>query len=158
MSISRRVTARFHKRVRKASPTGASPSEECREGSDVRNLPVAETRSDLVAARAAAARPTLALTSRSSSLSACLRDARARADQILREHARQEEDTAPTCQLCSLAYPCDAVRAAEDVIAISAKLQVGRPLSSKALLELMTDLVELGGTDTVRGSPRQVRR
>ena len=40
----------------------------------------------------------------------------------------------------------DAVRAAGDVIALSAKLQPGRPLSSKALLELMTDLADLGAS------------
>jgi hypothetical protein len=46
------------------------------------------------------------------------------------------------------------VRAAEDVIGITAKLHLGRPLSSKALLELMTDLVDLGATDTVRENPK----
>jgi hypothetical protein len=150
MAIGRRVTSRFYKRVRKVSPTGASPSVDLREESDVRNLPVAETRSGLVAMHASSARHTHAPTSGSSRLSAYLRDARARAEQILREHPCHKGDTASTCQLCSLAYPCDAVRAAEDVIAISAKLQVGRLRSSKALLEFMMELADLGATDTVR--------
>jgi hypothetical protein len=97
-------------------------------------------------AHAPTARPARAPASGSNRLSAYLRDARARADQILREHPRSEGDTAPTCQLCLLAYPCDAVRAAEDVIEISTKLQLDRLVASKDLLELMTDLVDLGTT------------
>lgn len=153
MPITRRVTAGFRKRARKASLTGASPSSVPREEPDVRNLPMIETRSGLVATRAQTAqtsRPTHAPTSRSISLSAYLRDARGRAEKILRQHPRHDGRTDSTCQLCLVAYPCDAVRAAEDVIAITAKLHVGRPLSSKALLQLMTDLVDLGATDTVR--------
>ena len=154
MAITRRVTARFHKRTRTASLTGASPSSVPREEPDGRNLPMIETRSCLVATRAQTSRPTHAPTSRSIGLSAYLRDARARAEEILRQHPRHDGRTGSTCQPCSVAYPCDAVRAAEDVIAITAKLYLGRPLSSKALLELMTDLVDLGATDTVRENPK----
>jgi hypothetical protein len=154
MAITRRVTARFHKRARTASPIGAAPSGVRREESDVRNLPVVETRSGLVATRAQTSRPTHAPTSRSISLSAYLRDARARAEEILREHPRHDGCTGATCQPCLVAYPCDAVRAAEDVIAISAKLHLGELLSSKALLEFMTDLVDLGATHTALENPR----
>ena len=145
MTISRRVTARFHKRVRKASPVGASvasPSVDHREEPEVRILPVTETRSGFVAPRTA--RLTYAPTSESLGLSAHLRRARSRAEQVLREHPRHEDPTIPTCQVCLLAYPCDAVQIAEDVIAISEKLQVDRLRSSKALLEFMTDLVDQG--------------
>ena len=152
MAIRKRITARFHKRVRTAAATDASGSDTRREESDARDLPVAGTRSGLVAIGAAAPRPAKAPTTRparvpssgSIRLSTYLRDARARAEQILREHPRS--DTASTCQLCSLAYPCDAVRAAEDVIEISAKLRLDRLGSSRDLLELMTDLVDLGTT------------
>jgi hypothetical protein len=154
MAITRRVTARFHKRARTASLTGSSPSGVRREESDVRNLPMIETLSGLVDTRAQTSRPTRAPTSRAMSLSAYLRDARARAEEILRQHPRHDGRTGATCQPCLAAYPCDAVRASEDVIAISAKLHLGRPLSSKALLELMTDLVDLGATDTVRENPK----
>jgi len=154
MPITRRVTARYYKRARTASPTGASPSSVRREESDVRNLPMIETRSGLVATHAQISRPTHATTSRSISLSAYLRDARARAEEILRQHPRHDGRTGTTCQPCLVDYPCDAVRAAEDVIAISAKLQLGRPLSSKALLELITDLVDLGASDTARENPK----
>jgi hypothetical protein len=113
-----------------------------------------EDRSGLVATRAQTSRPAHAPTSRSISLSAYLRDARARAEEILRQHPRHDGRAGSTCQPCLVDYPCDAVRAAEDVIAISAKLHLGRPLSSTALLQLMTDLVDLGATDSVRENPK----
>src|SRR5262245_2849220 len=152
MTISRRVTARFHNRARMASRTPASPAEHRGEESDVRNLPVAEPRSGLLAMHTPT-RPTHAPTLASTRLSAYLRDARARAERVLRDHPRSEGNVASTCQLCMLAFPCDAVRVAEDVIAISAKLEVGRLLSTKALLELMTDLVDLGAADRRLESP-----
>ncbi len=154
MAIRKRVTARFYKRARTASPTGASPSDDRQEESGVCNLPVAETHSGLVTAHAPASRPTRAPTSGSSNLSAYLREARARAEEILREHPRHEGRSDSTCQLCLVAYPCDAARAAQDVIAISAKLHLGRLDSSKALLAVMTDLVDLGTRDTVLESPK----
>lgn len=153
MPISRRVTARFHKRTRKAPPTAAAPSADRREESDVRIVPVARPRSGLVAMQTPT-RPTHAPTSESTRLSVYLRDARARAEQILRDHPRSDGNLASTCQLCMLAYPCDAVRAAEDVIAISAKLALGPPLSTRALLEFMTDLADLGATDGELESPK----
>ena len=158
MPISKRVTARFNKRARKTSPTGASPSDVRREESDVRNLPMIETRSGLVATRAQTPRPTPAPapapTSRAIRLSVYLRDARTRAEEILRQHPRHDGPTGAMCQRCLVAHPCDGVHAAQDVIAITAKLHLGRPLSSKALLELMTDLVDLGATDTARQNPK----
>ena len=154
MSISRRVTARFHKRAKTASPTGASPSGVRREESDVRILPVAETRSDLVATHAQTSRTTHAPSSKSVSLSAYLRDARARAEKILQQHPRHDGRTGSTCPTCLVAYPCDAVRAAADVTAITTKLHLSRLPSSKALLELMIDLVDLGATDTVLENPK----
>jgi hypothetical protein len=135
--ISRRVTARFNKRARTASLTGASPSGVRREESDVRNLPVVETRSDLVATHAQTSRPTHAPAS--IGLAASLRDARARAEEILRDHPRRDGRKGPTCLVCLGAYPCDAVRAAEDVIAITGKLH--------PLLEVMVDLVDPGATN-----------
>lgn len=151
MAISRRVTARFYKRARTASLAAASRPAERREESAVPNLPVTETRSGLVARQTPAQptriRPTHAPTTGSTRLSDYLRDARGRAEQILRDHPCSEGNGAATCQLCLLAYPCDAARAAEDVIAIGSKLDVGRLRSTKALLELMSDLVELGATD-----------
>jgi hypothetical protein len=140
--ISRRVTARFHKRARTASRTPAPSPGNCREESDERNLPVTETPLAHLVRTPAPAVPTSGST-----LSAYLRDARARAEQVLRDHPRSEGNAASTCQLCMLAYPCDAVRAAEDVIAISTKLELGKLRSSKALLEFMTDLVDLGAAD-----------
>jgi hypothetical protein len=152
MPITRRVTARFYKRAKAASTTAAPPSSARREESDVRNLPIIETRSDLVAAQVT--RPTRAAASRSIGLSESLRDARTRAEQILRQHPRHDGRNGSTCEPCMVAYPCDAVRAAHDVIAISAKLHLGRALSGKALLELMTDLVDLGSSDAVRQNPK----
>ena len=52
--------------------------------------------------------------------------------------------TGPACRPCTVAYPCDAVCAARDVIAICEKLVPGSPLSGEALLALVCDLVELG--------------
>jgi hypothetical protein len=153
MTITRRVTARFHKRARTASPTGASTSGVRREESDERNLPMVGTHSDLVATHAQTSRLTHAPSSKSVSLCAYLRDARARAEEILQQHPRHDERTGSTCPTCLVAYPCDAVRAAADVTAITAKLSLGR-LSSKALLELMIDLVDLGATDTVLENPK----
>jgi hypothetical protein len=153
MPITRRVTARFHKR-KAAALTTAEPSGVRREESDERNLPIIETRSDLVATRVQVARPTRAPASRSIGLAECLRDARARAEEILRQHPRHDGRNGSTCEACLVAYPCDAVRAAQDVIAISAKLHLGRPLSGKTLLALMTDLVELGAADAIRENPK----
>jgi hypothetical protein len=153
MPITRRVTARFHKRKAEALTT-ASPSGVRREESEERNLPIIETRSDLVAPRAQIPRPTRAPAPQSISLFEYLRDARTRAEEILREHPRHEGGNGTTCEPCLVAYPCDAVRAAQDVIAISAKLHLGRPLSGKTLLGLMTDLVDLGATDAVREHPK----
>jgi hypothetical protein len=147
MSISRRVTARYYKRTRAALQTGPAPSGVHREGTDVRNLPVSEARSDLVATEAKISQPT-AQPTRSIRVSASLRDARARAEEILRDHPRRDGRTGTTCLICLTAYPCDAVRAAEDVIAITSRLRVGRLLSSKALLEVMTELVDPGAADT----------
>lgn len=87
------------------------------------------------------------------SLSTYLREARVRAEEIRWQHPRREGPGGSTCQLCLVAYPCDAMRAAEDVIAISAMLHLGQPLSGAAVLELMTDLVALGATDTDLTSP-----
>jgi hypothetical protein len=148
MGISKRVTARYYKRVRTASPASASPSVVRREESDMRNLPAVETHSpaaeghsDLVSAHAQISRPTHAEISTSISLWAHLRDARARAEQILRDHPRPDGRTGATCQPCLVDYPCDAVRAAEDVIAITDKLRVRRLDSSKDLLKVMTELI-----------------
>jgi len=148
MGISKRVTARYYKRVRTASPASASPSVVRREESDVRNLPAVETHSpaaeahsDLVTAQTQISRPTHAEITTSTSLYAHLRDARARAEQILREHPRHDGRTGATCQPCLVDYPCDAVRAAEDVIAITDKLRVRRLDSSKDLLKVMTELI-----------------
>jgi hypothetical protein len=140
MEIRRRVTARFSSRRRKSSPTGASPSIGDRGESDVRNLPAADHQSGGLVATVAAPRPI--------SLSAYLRTARAHAEEILWQHPRRESPTASTCQLCLVTYPCDAIRAAEDVITISEKLHLCKPLSGAALLELMTQLVDLSATDT----------
>ena len=145
MGISRRVTARFSSRTRTSSPTtGASPSTDDRGKPDARNLPGADLQSDLV--------DTL-VDSRPVSLSAYLRTARARAEEILWQHPRRESPTASTCELCLVAYPCDAIRAAEDVIAISEKLHLCEPLSGAALLELMTHLVDLAATDSGTDPP-----
>jgi hypothetical protein len=143
MTLNRRVTARFHKRARTASRTASPPDVSCGE-SDVHDRPVDETGSNLVARHAQISRPAHATAI---SLAACLRDARARAEEILREHPRFEGTTGATCEPCLAAYPCDAARAAEDVIAITSRLQLPRLVSSKALLELMTDLLDLGATD-----------
>ena len=158
MGISKRVTARYYKRVRTASPASASPSVVRREESDVRNLPAVETHSpaaeahsdlspaaeahsDLVTAQTQISRPTHAEITTSTSLYAHLRDARARAEQILRDHPRPDGRTGATCQPCLVDYPCDAVRAAEDVIAITDKLRVRRLDSSKDLLKVMSELI-----------------
>jgi hypothetical protein len=172
MAIQRRVTARFRSRRRAASATpGASPSgddlgnfdlrsllvDESDSGgvaarkSDMRNLPVAESGSGGVGALPAPG-PT---APRPMSLSSHLREARARAEEILWQHPRREGPTGSTCQLCLVAYPCDAMRAAEDVIAISAKLRLGQPVSGAALLELMTELVALGAPDRAEDAPPQ---
>jgi hypothetical protein len=111
---------------------------------DVRNLPVAELHSGRVDAPAAP--PPVSLSSH-------LREARARAEEILWQHPRREGPWGSMCQLCLVAYPCDAMRAAEDVIAISAKLHLGQPLSGAALLELMTELVAPGAADSAPRRP-----
>jgi hypothetical protein len=172
MGISRRVTARYNKRMRTVRPIPAPTTGDLREQSAVSNLPVAESvpesRSDLVAhappehAPAPENRPALehrpapehrpvpehrpapAPAPRSSRLSALVRNARGRAETILRQHPRREETGGATCQLCLFAYPCDAVRIAEDVISITEKLQLGRLGSSQALLDLVIELVDLG--------------
>jgi hypothetical protein len=76
---------------------------ERREENATRNLPVQEFRSGLVAATPGRS----GFHQRS--------DARARAEQILGRHPCREGAKCPTC---AVDYPCDAVRAAEDVIAI----------------------------------------
>ena len=104
--IRRRVTARFHSRSRSAptAPMAAPlPTSERREENATRNLPVREPRSGLVAATPGRS----GFRQRS--------DARERAEEILARHPRFEGST---CPMCAVEYPCDAARAAEDVIAI----------------------------------------
>ena len=152
MTISKRVTARFYKRERRVSPIHAPASSAGSGQSDVRNLPAMETRSGLVASQAKTAKPTTlpgrAPTSTSTHLTVSLRDARARAEEILRKHFSYEGRTGPTCHSCLDAYPCDAVRAAQDVTAITSKLHLDRLGSSTALIAFMIDLLELGSADT----------
>jgi len=81
-------------------------------------------------------------------LSDYLRDARARAEEIIGDHPRHEGPNGTTCEPCLVAFPCDAVRAAEDVIAITARLRLAELVSSKALFEVMTELADLGAADT----------
>jgi hypothetical protein len=155
MAISRRITARFNKRVRTPRPALVALPDDVPKQTEVRNLPVAEARSDLVTPQAQTYQPKKPVpgpNSRPISLSAHLRDARARAEAILRQHPRDEGSARSTCQTCLFTYPCDAVRIAEDVIAITAALQLGGR-SSKSLLELMSELVDL---DTPR-APRADR-
>ena len=175
MPITRRITARYYKRARTkslAGASGASPSSVPREEPEVRNLPISETLSGLVTTSAQTSPPTHAPAqkaipeaptskaivhapaAKAISLSAHLRDARARAEEILRQHPRHDGRTGATCQPCLVDFPCDAVRAAQDVIAITAKLHVGRPLSNKALLELLSELVDLGATGAARANPK----
>ena len=170
MTIRRRVTARFNKRVRRGpvsdAPSGALPVESApiesvpvesapveSVESNVQVLPIAEARSGPVATSAQATRPK-ATISRAIRLSVYLRDARGRAEEILREHSQDDGRTGATCQACLAAYPCDAVRAAQDVIAISEELHFGRLLSSRALLQLMTELVDLGDLEKAEADPR----
>lgn len=80
------------KRMRATAARAASPPAVRRDASDVRNLPIAPPRSAHVAPR---------------SLAEQLRDVRARAERILREHPRHD---------------CDAAHVAEDVIAITSRL------------------------------------
>jgi hypothetical protein len=79
---------------------------------DVRNLPMAEPRTGLVAPP---------VEPRPISRAEHLRHARERADDIVLRHARVEGRGHATCPLCTVSYPCDAVRAAMDVIAISSE-------------------------------------
>ena len=122
----------------------------------MRNLPVAGAPTGLVATpahTALTAKPIHAPAPPAPnpiSITAHLRAARARAEAILREHPLHEGPSGSSCQSCLLAYPCDAVQAAQDVIAITTKLQPGRLGSSRALVEFMADLVELRATDTDR--------
>jgi hypothetical protein len=159
MAITRRVTARYRSRHMAASQTpAASPSGDNPGKSDVRNLPVAELHSGIVDEPAASPPVSRFSNLREAapppvSLSSHLCEARARAEEILSQHPRREGPWGSMCQLCLVAYPCDAMRAAGDVIAISAKLQLGQPLSGAALLELMTELVALGATDTALRRP-----
>ena len=166
MSISRRVTARYNRRKRMGVlKPDASPSYNRREEPDafrddqeecrVANLPVAEFRSDPTPTSPAPTHSAPTVDDRRSmSLCRTLRDARARAEEILWQHPRHEVPGGSTsCQLCLVAYPCDAIRAAEDVIAISARLHLGESLSGSALLELMNELVDLGAVDA-NGSPK----
>jgi hypothetical protein len=173
MPISRRVTARFHKRARTVSLANKPSSDVRREQSTVTNLPVVETRapaedrspvethSDLVTAltqtsrsqRVTTASANAQPTSESAGFSAYLRDARARAEQILADHPRHEGPNGTSCQPCLVKYPCDAVRAAEDVIGITKKLDLERLLSSRALLQFLTELVELGAAETAPENP-----
>jgi hypothetical protein len=152
MAISRRVTARFHKRVRRGAVSNGS-SGVLPDASNVKQLPVPEALSGLVAPCKQATRPKPATISRSIRLSTYLLDARARAEEILREHPHHDGCTGATCQACLAAYPCDAARAAQDVIAICEELHLGRLLSSKALLELMTELVDLGDLEKDDADP-----
>jgi hypothetical protein len=115
MPITKRVTARYHSR-RAARAPGASPLREQRQKSDVRDgfdeqkdRPTAHT--DLVAECADLHQPM--------SLSPNLGHIRARAEQILRRHPRGGGLTDPSCEICLVQYPCDAVQAAQDVIAIT---------------------------------------
>ena len=159
MPISRRVTARFNKRERRsaaaslAAPPVAQP--EAREKIDTRNLPaieipVPDLRSELLTAPAqvlARERPEKSErveAPRPASLSAHLREARARAAEIIRQHPCRDELTGPACPSCVVSYPCDAVRAARDVIALSERLSLRPQVSGEALLALMADLVGLG--------------
>ena len=103
-----------------------------------------EPHSGLVATRA---------DPRTMSLSAYVRLARARAEDILRKHGRDEGRTDSTCELCLVSYPCDAVRAAEDMIAINAKLHPSRPLSGEALLELFDWVEQDGGSARAAARP-----
>src|SRR5262245_21581524 len=167
MPISKRVTARFYKRARTRPTSIASASPSCvrREDSELHNLPVVETpvvepaveapvmetHSNLVAQTFRTSRA----LSRSISFSDYLRDARTRAEKILREHPRYDGSTGPTCEPCLAAYPCDAAKAAEDVISIVSRLHhPGRFLASRALLDFMADLVDLAATDAVLGKSK----
>ena len=155
MAITQRVTARFRSaRGRHPRPAGRRPATSGK--SDVRNLPVAETRSGLVARarRPPAGEPPTSRASASPRTCAM----RALAPRRSSRSTRVTRTCGSTCQPCLVAYPCDAMRAAEDVIAITAKLHLGQPLSGAALLELMTDLVALRATDTFARSPRRIRR
>ena len=161
MSISRRVTARYNKRARAAKPNPAQlsgitpPAPEVQP--EVCILPIAtapiaearieDSRSDLMASLPAPTyRPTSPKTPppRPVALATFVRDARSRAEKVLREHPRREEAHGSTCQLCSFAYPCDAVRVADDLILLSKRLQLGSFRSSKELLDFMNELVENG--------------
>ena len=160
MTISRRVTARFNKRARHVrrepvsdASSGALPLPD---EYNLHPLPIPEALSGLVAPCKQATplkQPKPATISRSIRLSAYLRDARARAEEILREHPHHDGCTGATCQACLAAYPCDAARAAQDVIAICEELHLGRLLSSKALLELMIELVDLGDLEKSEADP-----
>jgi hypothetical protein len=160
MPITKRVTARFNKRMRSShsraevSPPAAIREEsELREATAVRNLPIAvrpltEARSEPVISHVESCALTHAPTPSSIRLSDYLRDARARAEEIIGDHPRHEGPNGTTCEPCLVAFPCDAVRAAEDVIAITARLRLAELVSSKALFEVMTELADLGAADT----------
>jgi len=155
MPITKRVTARFHKRARSShfraelSPPAAVREEsELRKEGEVRNLPIAEVRSEPVIPHVQSCALPHAPTPSSIRLSDYLRDARARAEQILGDHPRHEGPNGTTCELCLVGFPCDAVRAAEDVIAITARLRLAELVSSKALFEVITDLADLGAAGT----------
>ena len=148
MPITKRVTARFNKRARShpraetAAPAAIREESELRDQSEVRNLPIAETRSEPVISHVESCALAHSPTPSSIHLCAYLHDARARAEQILGDHPRHERPNGTTCEICLVEFPCDAVRAAEDVIAITARLRLAELVSSKALLEVVTDLME----------------
>ena len=158
MPITRRVTARFNKRAKShpraesSAPAAIRDESELQDESEVRDLaisslPIEETRSEPVISHVESCALAHSPTPSSIQLCAYLRDARARAEQILGDHPRHEGPNGTSCQICLVEFPCDAVRAAEDVIAITAKLRLAELVSSKALLEVVTDLMEVRAED-----------
>jgi hypothetical protein len=67
---------------------------------------------------ASGARSSLLSAERSYALSAALRRARERAEQIAREHDCLFDRAGPICEPCQVVFPCSARRAADAVIAI----------------------------------------
>jgi hypothetical protein len=160
MTIRRRVTARYNSRARMRPSPGVTPSVQHREETDAQDLPaspeLAPPEPPSVRAAVPLEPPVVDAPSEDvapMSFSAYVRDARDRAERIVRQHPARDGGFEAVCQPCVVAYPCDAVRAARDVLAISDALTLDEPVSRASIVELFSDLLDVRAPLTRASAP-----